>query len=253
MTDLSEFRAALRAPDPHQRPLDIAAIMVAGARVRRRRRITASAGSGIALLVLIVAGSQLLRIAQARPPTIESAPQAAAPPAAPGPLNTGTHTAAAPRIQNLLGDIIRTGIKAGDGEWIIYLTRIDSPHLPDTTMGISTGRLLPSGAVAGSYSSNETQGSDRAPGFHAVSGSQDVGGEQLPAFGYYVGSPATITGRAGGRAVTARTAVWSEDPSVVVFWFDPTSVDPGRKLTLLAAFDRQGGKLPAGRATVGYR
>lgn len=250
MTDLSEFQAALRAPDPHQRPLDIAAIMVAGARVRRRRRITASAGSGIAVLVLIVAGSQLLRIAQARPPT-PTPPLAAAPPA---PTFTSTRTQdVAPQVRNLLGEVIRTGLKARNGDWIIYLTRVDSPQLPETTMGITAARLLASGRVAGGYSSNETQGSDRAPGFHAVSGSQDVVGERMPAFGYYVGSPATITGQAGDKTVTAEQSVWSEDPSVVVFWFDTATVDPDRRLTRLAAFDSQGGKLPAGRATVAYR
>ena len=90
-------------------------------------------------------------------------------------------------------------------------------------------------------------GSDRAPGFHAVSGAMNVEGDDIPAFGYYAGPATKIT--AGG--VRARQAVWSEDPGVVVFWFHPADVPENFTASNPAAFDRAGRKLPTGHSEVG--
>ena len=41
---------------------------------------------------------------------------------------------------------------------------------------------------------NETEGSDKAPGFHAVQGSMEIDQGVTPTFGYYAGPAAKITG-----------------------------------------------------------
>jgi hypothetical protein len=50
-----------------------------------------------------------------------------------------------------------------------------------------------------------------------------------------------------GGAHRPKRAAWSEDPSVIMFWFRP---DAGT-LTKLAAFDATGRKLPTGHAGIG--
>ena len=91
---------------------------------------------------------------------------------------------------------------------------------------------------------NETTGSDKAPGFHGVSGGLNVNGHDVPAFGYYAGPAAKISATTG----VAHQARWSADPNVVVFWFDPGTADPEN----LKAFDAAGNELPAGHTGVGH-
>jgi hypothetical protein len=98
---------------------------------------------------------------------------------------------------------------------------------------------------------NETKGPDRAPGFHSGEGPMTVEGEQAPAFGYYVGPARRITVKANGKTVTAKQATWSDDPSVVVFWFDTARVKHGAALTGATAYDKAGKKLARGSAGFG--
>jgi hypothetical protein len=139
--------------------------------------------------------------------------------------------------------VIRTGLRARHGEWVFYAVEVSEPALPGTRFGIMAGRRLPGGSLAGDVVTNETSGPDRSAGFHALSGPMTVHGEDVPAFGYVVGTVARITVVAAGKPVTARHAVWSEDPSVVVFWFDPAAVPPGTRLTDLTAYDRNGRRM----------
>jgi hypothetical protein len=94
---------------------------------------------------------------------------------------------------------------------------------------------------------NEVKGSDRSPGFHAVQGSMQIDAGKSPTFGYFVGPVARITAKAGGKTVAAKHAVWSEDPSVTVFWFDPAAGTPKD----IRAYDKDGNRLPGGAAQVG--
>nr|BFE69312.1 hypothetical protein GCM10020092_026130 [Actinoplanes digitatis] len=94
---------------------------------------------------------------------------------------------------------------------------------------------------------NEVEGRDRAPGFHAVQGGMEVEGEPTPSFGYYAGDAARITARAGGRTVVAKVAAWSKDRRIKFFWFDPAT----EAVANLKAFDRGGRALPAGNNQVG--
>jgi hypothetical protein len=237
MTDLNEFRAALRAPDPEQRSLDIAQIMTKGARVRRRRRFAVGATSGLAVVALLVGGSQVAGLT-ARWPGV------------PG-ISIGAAGPVRPEIDGQLGEVIDTGIPANGGKWVLYGLTVEDAALPQTAFGVMLGRRLTTGALTKDVMANESEGSDRVPGFHAVSGSMDIDGGTTPLFGYYAGSPALITGIAGGRKVTAEQAVWSEDPNVVVFWFDPADVPKKAKIKDIAAYDGAGNELPAGNNSIG--
>jgi hypothetical protein len=126
---------------------------------------------------------------------------------------------------------------------VFYGVKVDVKQLPETTFGIVAGFRSADGKVTSEYATNEFEGSDEAPGFHAVSG----GMNGIPSFGYYAGPVAKITAKIDGKAVTAHQAAWSVDPNIVVFWFD-SAADP----TDLEAFDASGKKLPAGNTGVGH-
>jgi len=228
MTNLDDLVDAMAAPpDFAPRPIDLASVMAAGGRVRRRRRLVAGAASGLAVAALLVGGAQF------------AASQAA-------PDRSGPAPAAEQRADNgVLGEAIATG----RGEWLLFATPIDRADLPDTHFGLNLGLPGPNGRPVSVVTTNENKGSDRTPGFHAIEGAMEVNGSKTPTFGYYVGPATKITATAKDTTVTARQAAWSEDPSVVVFWFDPDA----RSLDHLRAYDSDGRALPAGdnKVTVG--
>jgi hypothetical protein len=144
-----------------------------------------------------------------------------------------------------LGDVIRTGISVKGGEVVLYGVPVDG--MPGITFGVMAGVAGPSGNPTNRVMANEYEGSDKAPGFHAVQGAMNVEGGDFPTFGYYAGPAAKIT---SGEA-TAKQAVWSEDSSIVIFWFDPADVSGGFTAKNLKAFDASGTKLPTGNNGVG--
>jgi hypothetical protein len=146
-----------------------------------------------------------------------------------------------------IGDVIETGIAAKTGKWVFYATAINEKAIPKTHFGIMAGRQLDSGELTSDVMANEAEGSDLAPGFHAVQGSMVLEAGKTPTFGYYVGAATKITATAGGKTVTAKQAKWSEDPSVVVFWFAPSTSGVSK----LAAYDSAGKKLTTGHSGVG--
>ncbi|GAB1641923.1 hypothetical protein [Krasilnikovia sp. MM14-A1259] len=235
MTDLDDLRDALASPPGFTpRVLDLDQVMASGGRLRRRRRLAVGAASALAVGALLVGGSQVARLAG-------DAPRVPANP---------TQIVGAPdgRVR---GDVVPTGVKTGNAEWVIYAQPVEIQGQPGIHFGFQLGRRTPDGNLTTGVMTNDVEGSDRTPGFHAVQGAMEADGRTTLAFGYYVGSPATITGRAGGRTVTAHRAVWSEDPSVTVFWFTPHDVAPRAKLDDLTAKDARGEILPKGNASVG--
>ncbi|GLY36619.1 hypothetical protein Amsp01_026430 [Amycolatopsis sp. NBRC 101858] len=166
-----------------------------------------------------------------------AAPAAPAPPVAlaAAPVSPPPTRAAEPEHE-VLGEVISSGL----GDLVFYGVKLREPRLPQTTFGIMAGTRAGEDLVI----ANETSGSDKAPGFHAVTGGLNANGHDVPTFGYYVGPAAKITSSAG----VAHQARWSADPNVVVFWFNLGTPDPAR----LKAYDAAGNKLPGGNTGVGH-
>ena len=236
MNDLGTFRAALQAPmDTGHDALDIERIMQRGGRLRRRRRLLAGAAGVATALVLVTGGVQAGRAFAPPAPGVSVA--------APGP-------AGGDRSAQYLGELVRTGVRVGERELVLYMAPVDEPARPEVDFGVIAGVRALDGRVTSRVLSNETEGPSRAPGFHAVSGAMNVEGDDIPAFGYYVG-PATKITAGKGQKVTARQARWSEDPSVVLFWFDPADVPEGFRVSSLTAYGKDGDKLTTGNNAVG--
>jgi hypothetical protein len=235
VNDIEDLRDAMQStPDFEPAPLDLAVVMAAGGRLRRRRRLAVGAASGLAVLALLVGGAQLAR---PEPPVNGTANGGAAAPAS--------------RDSGVLGDVIPTGLRIGSDERVLYVVPVDAPELPDVPFGVVNGRRLPDGRLVSDVLVNESEGPARAEGFHAAQQAMEVEGKTTLAYGYYAGDAAKIVVRADGKRVEASLAVWSDDPSIVVFWFDPAQVKPGVKLSGLTAYNRDGRVLPAGHATFG--
>jgi hypothetical protein len=152
------------------------------------------------------------------------------------------------------GAVIPAGVTDAAGRLVFYAVGIHLAALPGTHFGIMAGHLDPAGRLVPAVETNETAGPASAAGFHAVEAPMRAGSPAvaIPEFGYYAGPAARITGIAGGHRVRARTARWSRDPAIVIFWF-PSAAGPARTAVQdLAAYDRAGHLLPAGHATVGH-
>jgi hypothetical protein len=189
---------------------------------------------------LVIAGTVVAACgALAMSGVLTSANAAPAAPTAPvalaaAPVSPPTREAAPEH--EVLGEVIPSGL----GDLVFYGVKLQEPRLPKTTFGIMAGTRAGKDLVI----ANETSGSDKAPGFHAVTGGLNADGHDVPTFGYYVGPAAKITSSAG----VAHQARWSADPNVVVFWFDLGAPDPAR----LKAYDAAGNKLPGGNTDVGH-
>jgi hypothetical protein len=242
MNDLDAFRATLQTPGvTDDKAIDIGQIMKQGGRLRRRRRL-ATGGIGVATaLVLVVGGVQVAR--SFGPPS----PDRGAPPAAAPSTPVVQDPAPADGTRTPLGGVVRTGITGTGGEIVLYLVRVEEPQLPGISFGLMAGVREVTGEVTGRIIANETEGSATSEGFHAVQGAMNVEGDDFPLFGYYVGPARKIV---SGK-VTAKQKAWSEDPNVIVFWFDPDKTPPAFKGKSLRAYDATGAELPTGNRTVG--
>lgn len=161
------------------------------------------------------------------------------------PAPSSFEVAAAPAVSAAPSEapaIISTGIKAGRGEWVLYAEPIDEPAIPKITFGVMLGWSVDGAEPVDAVMANETSGSDKAPGFHAVQGSMEIEQGVTPTFGYYVGPAAKITGKVGGKKVTAAKAPLGD---IQVFWFEAEG------LSGLAAYDANGKKLPTGNSGIG--
>ncbi|MBN9745851.1 MULTISPECIES: hypothetical protein [unclassified Amycolatopsis] len=243
MTDeLDRLRAALQeAPaEPFAEP-DLERIFKDGGRIRRRRRFLTSSGAAVAV-VAVVFGAAWLRSPGGAPEQVHAA--AAPPPsvmttstAAPAPASTS----AEPRP---LGDVISTGTYSDGAELVFYATEIDDPdNLPTVQFGVMASLSEPDGNLRPLYLANESEGRDRSFGFHATSGGTTVSDTWVPVYGYFSGPAARIETTVDGRTVPAHTARWSEDPDVVVFWFDQDDVPSAESATPLVAYSADGKRL----------
>ncbi|MDR7278099.1 hypothetical protein [Catenuloplanes atrovinosus] len=135
----------------------------------------------------------------------------------------------------------------------LYVVPVDNADLPGIRFGVMAGRAGVTGSDRDLIVANEVDGSDVAPGFHAVQAATTVDGVPVPQFGYYAGPATKITGIAEGgatvEAVLAETQVGGD--RIVLFWFDPATAGTG-DVNDLAAFDAAGTALPVGKNTVGH-
>lgn len=252
MNNLDDLRDAMHTtPGFEPKPLDLDHVLAAGGRLRRRRRATVGAAAGLAVLVLLVGGAQLARpeagMQAAAPPPAGTVPaqQPSAPPPEP------STPALEPEDSTPLGEVVATGMRVGGQDRVVWLQRVAEPDLPDTTFGMVLGRQTAAGDLTVDIVTNETDGSDRAPGFHGLEMAMVVNDQPTPAFGYYVGDAAKITVKADGKTVQARQSTWTDDASVKLFWFDLKLVKPTSRVGKAIAYDKNGRKLPAGNATFG--
>jgi hypothetical protein len=215
-------------------------------RPRRRRVMVAALVTAGACAALTVAG--VMSANAATRPASTTASRPAKPPASSAP----SAPAPAPDSPAPAGAVVPTGIRLPGGEVVLYAVAINEQSLPGIHFGVMAGQRDAAGRLTARVESNEVTGSDRAAGFHAVQAATEVDGVRMPEFGYYAGPAAKITARAGGRQIQARQARWSQDPGVVLFWFDPADMPAGQDPTHLAAFDAAGHRLPAGNPATGH-
>ncbi|QXV60443.1 hypothetical protein [Amycolatopsis sp. TNS106] len=247
MTDLETLRSALREPpaEGFAEP-DLGAIMTKGRRIRRRRRLATGAGGVAATLVtvLVIVGAVALKGSSSEQQPLPPAASAPTPPSAsaPAPAPAPATTEAPP--EQPFGEAIPLGIKGEGGrELVIHAFAIDEPQMPDVRFGLQVAYRNGAGDYDALLAANEFKGSDRSFGFHAVDGGDLIRGTFVPVFGYFSGPAVRITSTVRGKPVEAKIVPWSEDPSVVIFWFEPGQVESPYVLTPLVAYDARGQRL----------
>jgi hypothetical protein len=203
------------------------------------------AGAAVACAGVLIAGN--LAFARSRTPDVVipgAAPVAVASSAAPAPSRTPG--SGEEQDNTPIGPVADTGIKAAQGTWALYLIALSDKAVPGTHFGVMLGRRLPGGKLTADVVTNETTGSDTAPGFHAGEGSMVLDGGRSLVFGYYAGPVAKVTGKAHGKTVTAHLAASGKD-GVQIYWFG------GGVTTVsgLKAVDAHGRALPAGNPELG--
>ncbi|MFI9449420.1 hypothetical protein [Amycolatopsis sp. NPDC052450] len=246
MTDLETLRSALREPPAEEfAEPDLGAIMTKGRRIRRRRRLATGAGGVAATLVtvLVIVGAVALKGSSSDQQPLPPAASAPAPPSAPIPAPASPTITEAPSEQPF-GEAIPLGVKGEGGrELVLYAFAIDEPQMPDVRFGLQVAYRNQTGDYDALLASNEFKGSDRSFGFHAVDGGDVIQGTFVPVFGYFAGPAARITSTVRGKPVEAKAIPWSEDPSIVLFWFDGAQVESAGVLTPLIAYDAKGQRL----------
>jgi hypothetical protein len=212
MTDLDTLRHALReTPAETFGELDLSAMMATGARIRRRRRILVGGGVVVTTAVVLFAAATAGQLAHVAP----------SPARQPTPT---TSTSVEPPAVSPLGDVISTGIHDAHGELVFYFVRVTAPELSKVAFGIAFGHRTPSGKLMPGTLNNDTNRPALEPGFHPIMGGNSETGVYVPAYGYFVGDAKRIEALVSGKIVEANCARWSEDPSVMAFWFPPDLV-----------------------------
>ena len=239
---MDELRRAMRATE-RAGGLDLDDIMRRGRRLRRRRR-TGAAMAAVTAVVAVAFGVEAV-VTRPGPPNLPAGePVVTASTGTPPPTPTAAPAPTEPPPQPL-GTVVGSGIRYGADERVFYVVPVDVPELPRVSIGLVAGRRAPDGRLTTDFLVNDVSGSDRRPGFHEIGYDQQrvPADASIPTFGYFVGPAARIVGTVDGRQVEARLVRWSEDPEVVIFWFDPTTLTPGTPLDGITAHTAQGRRL----------
>jgi hypothetical protein len=279
MTELDDLKDAMAStPDFEPAPLNLNHVLAAGGRIRRRRRLVAGTASGVAVLALVIGGGQMISGAATRPPAVGEVGSASAYPSGPNPSypNPSYPNPSYPSHPNpsypsqpdssfpvpdphpstdggpgILGAVVETGQKVGDRRWILYVLTADTYKLDDN-LTLVLGRTK-TGFIddfTEDILSSDPGSGRMKPGFHAVTAGTVKDGRTTPTFGYYAGDAARITARdAAGNTVEAHVTAWQgfgKQERATIFWFDFAQGKTPAALTGLAAYDKDGDKLPAG-------
>jgi hypothetical protein len=152
-----------------------------------------------------------------------------------------------------LGKMIHTGLDATPiSEWVIKATTatvLDSKNKKTKILGFGIYDRANNGHLDRYMVISDVQpGSTLKAGFHATEHaytySEDTDAPMVqPAYGYFVGKPAKITGTVDGKQVTAKTAKWSANSKLTVFWFDNTKVTGDDHLSSVSAYNAAGKRI----------
>ncbi|MFG1872859.1 hypothetical protein [Micromonospora arborensis] len=246
------LRHAMRATERPDAMLDLATVMREGRRLRTRRRVAgagaATLAAGLAAVVVVVAVGARPddpSTAERPPPVAVATPPTGAAPMVPNsrestppPETTGDEPKPKP-----LGQVIDSGVRHGTEQRVYFVVGVSVPGQPRVSVGLVAGRRALDGSLSTDILINDVGGVDRSPGFHQIGYDERSSTDPVPTFGYFVGAAQRIIGTVDGRQVDARLARWSVDKKVVIFWFDPTELTPGKRLDGIIARDGSGRRL----------
>lgn len=240
MTDLDALRSALHGyPGEASGSIDVAAVMATGRRIRTRRRLvrgTGVVGGTAALLVVVFAiGQTGVGTGPAQPTIAVTAAKPANPTSVPA------------------GNVVMTGF---DDEVLYFVAGYSEPvvtHGYDSTLspkagamgGTGYGLTLGNTGVGRIIPLQTTGAAGHWTGFHSIT-TRPTGATRL--YGYYEGPVKRIVLELDNRkVVTARTAPWSADGNIVIFWFAPADIPADKDLSSafrLVAYDENGQIMP---------
>ncbi len=253
MSELERLRHAMQATERPDAVLDLATVLRDGRRLRTRRRV---AGAGAATLATGLAAVVVV-VAVGASGWGDPAPTERPPPVAVAPPSVGVSSMAEKSLEPTpppsvgndepppkpLGQLVDSGVRHGSERRVYYFVPVSVPGEPKVSIGLAAGRQASGGSLTTDILVNDVEGSDRSAGFHQIGYDEGSAPAPVPTFGYFVGPAKRIIGTVGGRQVDARVARWSFDSQVVIFWFDPAHVTPGKRLDGIIARDGGGRRL----------
>lgn len=226
MNDISALRAAVReAPVEDLSVPDIDAVMRGGRRLRCRRRLYGATALGVVAGVATVLTTVAVPAMPNTPPQPATSAHQPTPSHRPDraiPATCVVPSSSDDAMPRPVGDIIRTGIRDSQNvkhERVFYVACRARDDKKGGELVVITALRHPDGTLRGSERTHGI-GADgeklaKYQGTHYPDGYRS-----LPC-GYYIGPATRIVGvPARGPSVTAGQATWSEDPDLVVFWFD---------------------------------
>ncbi|MEO6089824.1 MAG: hypothetical protein ABIQ18_42620 [Umezawaea sp.] len=235
MTDLDALRRAMHAEQSGT--VDVAAVMTTGRRIRTRRRLVRGGGivGGTAALLVGVFALGQSGVGTTPQPTIMIT---AAKPADPSstPVGNVIMTGFADEVLYFVGGYHPAKPRVEDGA--------TAAPSPDDTSGTGYGLTLGTTGVGRVIPSQTTDAAGHWTGFHSLT-TRPSGAIRL--YGYYEGPVKRIVLELDDEELaTARTAAWSADTNIVVFWFAPQDIPADKVLDTyrLVAYDDHGQVMP---------
>ncbi|HEX6341026.1 hypothetical protein [Umezawaea sp.] len=244
MTDLDALRSALHGSPPDGfGSVDVGAVMESGRRIRTRRRLVRGGGVVGGTAALLVAISVLGGSGAGTVPEQPTIEVTAARPANPGSLPVGNvvTTGFANEVLYFVAGYREPTHREGRAP-----TATRDTERPAVPGGTGYGLTIGTNGVGRVIPSQTTGAAGHWTGFHSVTTrGAAAGGTRL--YGYYEGDVRRIVLELGDEQVaTARTAGWSADGNITIFWFAPRDIPVDEDLGgfRLVAYDGEGNVMP---------